>query len=537
MKKIKKSNKLNVVVHDGSPSEDSELSIFDLLKNSERRAVTENCFKMENILKWINNIYKERKPDIYRQQFKNDISQSVASTLFEYPEPPWDEDFLLDTVKFNPWHSVCIDVLAEDSVRPGFQLNNSGLVLPENINPENKLFLYNFFSRSNKKKQAIDDVLAMMNRNYLPLARCCAEPARNYNREITSIYFVNAYRIRPHRLAFIPNSPNPIFRYMIDWNKYKYYKQFGEKRNFDIDTGLPTNETNPDRLAKELIYMVKYESSLSEGVNPYYPYYGLSPLISLFLGTEGWKKQRIYNVTFFDSSIKNVFSAMGVKLDKKTNKMIEKWLSCEISGEELKNIFLSSADPDAKIDIKQLFDRAIEASFLEFNKQTRDEIIAAGWKVNPYRIGIMETGKLAGNLADNANKTYKDTALSPIQRMHENWINLYLIADEMGFNIQDWVIEFNPLDTADPTFKLNMSKALFDRGAINYGQMCEINGLQFLGTPEEAKMRAILSTYVPYDLWRTGSTYNKSPTITDANMTKPGTEGITHRTNDEGLIN
>ena len=56
------------------------------------------------------------------------LYQSVYNqhTEMDYPEPPWDEDMLLDITKYNPYHYSCIEVKAEDSIRPGYRFLHTG---------------------------------------------------------------------------------------------------------------------------------------------------------------------------------------------------------------------------------------------------------------------------------------------------------------------------------------------------------------------------------------------------------------------------
>lgn len=467
----------------------------------EKCAPAINVTQYIDSFKELNTIYKMRKSWIY------DTKKGKEITDKDFPEPPWDEDLLLDFVKYNAYHYTCMSIKSEDAIRPGMKFKHA--TKPSGARSNHKIFLETFFDkkRNDDGKSFSDVAVDMLMDLQRSCGRMCCAVKRNRGRKISQIKHISAYRIRPHKYCFnnkeIGEEVVPIFRYIIDPSKrkYWYFKKFGVKEEYDAETGEPFDKSEGHKFpAQELIYITTYEPGSGEGYNqPYSPFYGLPVIIPALTASIGFYNQRLFNIKFFKSTIKNLIMISG-QLSPEYKQYLKEFIESYATDEEmLSNLFAQSDNPEAKIHIQPILEKAIEASFLEFFTQTRDEIVTAH-KIPPYRVSIYETGKLAGNLAQQANEIYKDTSLAPLQRLIEDMANQFIIGGENGFGISDWSIKFNRLDTADHKYLLDLVCRMLDRSALTLNQGLNILGIDSdLG--KEGDKRIILSTYVPFDVF------------------------------------
>ncbi|MCE7697864.1 MAG: hypothetical protein K8E24_003170 [Methanobacterium paludis] len=127
---------------------------------------------------------------------------------------------------------------------------------------------------------------------------------------------------------------------------------------------------------------------------------------------------------------------------------------------------IPTSSPDTKVEVKfeKLSVDVKESSFRLYRQDNRDEVIAAH-RMDPYRINAGRTGSLGGNTSVESKKNYKTGVAKPEQRRLEAFINIYVIWDENGFNIQDWKLKLEEIDTEDESHEMDMDKALFLMGA------------------------------------------------------------------------
>ncbi|MCK9578565.1 hypothetical protein M0R01_03720 [bacterium] len=470
------------------------------------------------------------------------ISKMYSNTQ-EFVEPPWDVDLLLDLVRFNTWHKTCIDVKSEDAVRHGIKYYKDGIV--SNAADANKTKIKDFFEKPNSEGMNMYGVCVALLQD---LQRSNANMAVEVVRTLKSLYDVNSpiveikhvdvTRIKPHKYAFVsPLDPKytPIFKYVsaYDDDKDKYFKAFGavdangNPLIYDKYTGERIGKENPlepnedgtlnlDRVATELIYKVIYEPNGGDDSYPYFPYYGLNPIIPMILATVGFRNAAMFNIKFFKQTIKNLIMLKG-RLSPASEKKFNDYMEvCMTDPEMLPDLYAHTDDPDGGIEVKQLIDRALEASFLQYSSMNRDEIIA-GHKVPANRVYTPEAGKLSGNIAETSNEVYKDTTLAPLQRMlDEELINPFII--KMGLGISDWTIKFNRLGTIDHRFLLDEVRSLVDRGIITLGESANILGIESEMDDETRNMRIILSSYMPLKLMQHQTLQDRIPSDSGAIM-------------------
>lgn len=111
-----------------------------------------------------------------------------------------------------------------------------------------------------------------------------------------------------------------------------------------------------------------------------------------------------------------------------------------------------------------------EASFRMYRQDNRDEVLSAHG-VDPYRVGIAESGSLGGTTAEVASVIYKESVVSPRQQQIESLINRHII--EGLFGIREWRFAFVELDTTDLMQDFTLLSGLFTVGAVTPKQVAE----------------------------------------------------------------
>ena len=102
----------------------------------------------------------------------------------------------------------------------------------------------------------------------------------------------------------------------------------------------------------------------------------------------------------------------------------------------------------------------------------RNEIISAHG-IPPYRIGVYETGQLAGNLGQESTIIYNESIIKPRQRVYKNLINFYVLP---SLDITDWEWELNSIDVTDIDKELERIVKMVDKAMATPNE-----GLAFIG--------------------------------------------------------
>lgn len=111
-----------------------------------------------------------------------------------------------------------------------------------------------------------------------------------------------------------------------------------------------------------------------------------------------------------------------------------------------------------------------EASFRMYRQDNRDEILSAHG-VNPYRLGISETGSLGGSTAEEASEIYKESIVNPRQKTINFMFTRYIVT--LGWGITDWRFRLTELDIVKPLEDLQILTSLFLVGAVTPREIAE----------------------------------------------------------------
>lgn len=137
-----------------------------------------------------------------------------------------------------------------------------------------------------------------------------------------------------------------------------------------------------------------------------------------------------------------------------------------------------SSTPEGRVtlEFKPLNVEVKEASFRMTRKDYRDEILVAHG-VPGYRVGIVETGSLGQNVAEETSKIYKDSVVNPRKNIFEALINKYIVRE--GFGIKGWKFKFEPFTVDEKKLLRDLAEFMFARGAMTPNEIREKFGKPF----------------------------------------------------------
>ncbi len=179
---------------------------------------------------------------------------------------------------------------------------------------------------------------------------------------------------------------------------------------------------------------------------PWSPYYGIPSIMPAWNRMVLMTLECEYNLSFFmNNAIPDYAVILEGEWEDGVEKMIEQYFRTHLKGQAHKTLTLH-APTGSKVHFEKLTsDNAKEGAFRLLRTDCRDEIVHAHG-VPPQKVGIVETGKLGGNLATEQLREYKESTVEPGQEKVQARLNK-LIAT--GFGTQDFTFTFAPYDIDD----------------------------------------------------------------------------------------
>lgn len=402
------------------------------------------------------------------QQIKTD---SFNEDYLEYGliEPSFNPQQLTMLTEVNSFHAICVKTKAGDIGGLGWSIQ---AVEEDKGESKNKNRLDDFFKNCCEKDLIFEDVLKKYCRDFEELGYSCLEVIRyNYNpqAEIKLIEHIPSHTIRIHK------DENKYCQ--IRGNNKRWFKRINYPYDIDKDTGdeHPLKSLNPKQRATELIFDKNYSPS-----NDFYGLPDAATCLGAILGDLGREN---FNIKFFENygvpsyavTILGGFDP-GVK-DKDTGKtplqsaIEKKFKSFKHNPHSVLITTVPTMRTGDNVEVKfeKLSVDVKEASFRLYRLENRDEIITAHG-MDPYRIGVMQTGSMGGNTSANSRKNYKSSVIIPRQRTIAATINKFIVADENGFNIQDYRFHLNEFDTTDRTQEVTDNEKMINNAIISPNQ-------------------------------------------------------------------
>lgn len=192
-------------------------------------------------------------------------------------------------------------------------------------------------------------------------------------------------------------------------NKLVYFRNFGAKNPNPL-----TNDPRPN----EIIHYKEY--------SPLNTFYGIPDIMSAITSLQGDQLSSQYNIDYFGNKAvpRYVVTLKGAKLTEDAEDKLFRFLQTSLKGQSHRTLYIPlPGDSDqTKVEFKMepIENGVQEASFKEYRKQNRDDILIAH-QVPLSKIGGSDSSSIASALAQD--RTFKEQVARPAQKNLEKMLN------------------------------------------------------------------------------------------------------------------
>ena len=235
-------------------------------------------------------------------------------------------------------------------------------------------------------------------------------------------------------------------------NKKVWFKKFGIEGDISSKDGKEGKYTKKTR-ASELIY--------HKNIYPKSDYYGVPNAISAVGDIIGLIGLRDYNLAFFENyGVPTAIITLSGEWEEDSDLKVSDFLNKEIKGTDNAHRTLVITQPEnCKFEYKPVGVEVKEGSFKLYEQARREDILIA-YSMPPERIGIRIVGKLGGNVAAEATRTYVDGVVEPLQMDLEDLINDMLLQSEI------YEFKFTNIDLRDYDVEIKQMGFQIERGML-----------------------------------------------------------------------
>jgi PBSX family phage portal protein len=192
-------------------------------------------------------------------------------------------------------------------------------------------------------------------------------------------------------------------------NKVVYFRNFGAKN---------PNPMTDDNRPNEIIHYKEY--------SPLNTFYGVPDIISAINSLHGDHLASQYNIDYFGNKAvpRYVVTLKGAKLSADAEDKLFRFLQTNLKGQSHRTLYIplpgDSENNKVEFEMKPIESGVQEASFKEYRKQNRDDILIAH-QVPLSKIGGGDSTSIANALAQD--RTFKEQVSRPAQTNIEKVIN------------------------------------------------------------------------------------------------------------------
>jgi len=364
---------------------------------------------------------------------------------------PYDPDSFLTLYESNPIFFATVNQIAVDVAGLGWKLvPKEG---KENENEKNKIdeFISNL---EEPLRRLFKSVLI----DWGVIGYFGIEVTRNGKGEVDGLYHIPAYSLWAHsdKIRFCQKRGL----------KKVWFKKFGEERNFSSETGKEGQFDLETRANEIIFYKTHYPK------NEYYGVPNILPAVGSVLSLIGI---RDYNLSFFQNyGVPDYFVTLEGEWEEDSAKIIQNFLNTEIKGTENAHKTLVLQTPEGgTAKFEPLSVEVKEGSFRLYQQILREDILAA-YSMPPYRLGIAVVGKLSGNVAQEATRTYIQSVVEPLQQDLEDIMNMIF---EKGLDCNSYEFKFNDIDIRDIDAEVSRYNSLIERGVMTPNEARSLLGI------------------------------------------------------------
>ena len=351
------------------------------------------------------------------------VQQEPSISYGEYVEPKIHPLILLSLLQVNPYHASACSIKANDILRTGYTIENDNGRVDEFIQACKPSFEFIML-------RALEDLQVF---NY-----CALEVVRDSTGEPVRLEYIPAHTIRVHK---------NLTRYMHTWDNVNitYFKDYQYDGEIDPETGEDTEAIG----ANEIIFI--------HLPNPMCSYYGVPRYISAAPAILSMQKIDEYNYAFFDNftipsyviTVTGEFEDEEI-LDSEGNptgktvlqELIEENFSYIRENPHTPLVLSVPGGDSVEVKFTPLNTTQQDASFQNYIDSKKLDI-AAAHMIDPYRLGIFETGPLGGNFAEVTRKTYHESVIRPQQNIIQSILTDFFqekFGADIIFNFKDEVL-------------------------------------------------------------------------------------------------
>jgi len=333
--------------------------------------------------------------------------------LFDVITPPWNLYELANYYDTSFANHAAIDAKVENIVGLGydFQISDKTMLRLEAVTEDQrqrarnrieraKIELRDFLENLNDE-DSFANTLMKFYTDVQATGNGYLEIGRTINGEIGYVGHIPATTMRVRRLkdGYV----------QIIGNKIVYFRNFGATNPNPI-----TDDPRPN----EIIHYKEY--------SPLNTFYGIPDIMAAISSLHGDQLASQYNIDYFGNKgvPRYIVTLKGAKLSEEAEDKLFRFLQTSLKGQSHRTLFipLPGDTENNKVEFKMepVENTVQEASFKEYRKQNRDDILIAH-QVPLSKIGGGDAASIAAALAQD--RTFKEQVSRPAQRNLEKMIN------------------------------------------------------------------------------------------------------------------
>jgi len=235
--------------------------------------------------------------------------------------------------------------------------------------------------------------------------------------------------------------------------EFAHFRRQGVER--EAYAGLPGTDPLRQDGRTSIIHFQRYF--------PWSQFYGIPPVMPAWNRMALMVLETEYNLQFFNNNaVPDYAVILEGDWEEGFEDVIRQYFRTHLKGQAHKTLTLQ-APQGGKVTFQQLTsDQAREGSFRLLRVDCRDEIIHAHG-VPPQKVGIVETGKLGGNLATEQIREYKNSIVSPGQNKIATRLTRLI---QSGFHTDKFEFEFEPYDAEDRKANADVDAIYLERKVV-----------------------------------------------------------------------
>ena len=395
------------------------------------------------------------------------VEERLGEQPFEYYDPPYDPQDLVDLMAVNVTHSRCVKAKAADAAGMGFKVISS-----EGEADVDKATVKRIkeWAKHIHPELDLNGVLEELTKDRESIGWGCMEVIRNLKGEVSGLIPMPSCSVRV--LKDVKEGDAKYVQLGLDVSNV-YFQEFPHKyKDGHPNCVSPSDGKTPMSSildsANELIFWKKHHVSATK-------HYGIPDIIPASGDVAAVRQIRDRFLKFFDNNCipEYAVTIVGAECTPAMLLSITEFFSSSFKGDPHKTLILSSEDPDFKADFKQVEEGQREADYRETRKDLRDFIrLAHG--IPPAILGIEGgTSKGAGSGLSQA-ELYVNRIVSPAQRgLHKILDNIL----EFGLGIKDAVIRLEAPDIRDLNLEMRRDTQYVSHGVFSINEVRHTLGM------------------------------------------------------------